>query len=64
MIYIRQAEFQALLVHVQGIPTLMYGLGAVMLIRHTELVKLKEGTIPIHFLYEEDKGSPYWIQWI
>lgn len=37
----------------------MYGLGAVMLIRHVEYVNMPEGKIPIFFLYKEDKGSHY-----
>lgn len=54
------AEIQSNSISIQGIPTLMYGLGAVMLIRHTEYVQLKPGKIPIYFLYEEEKGSQYW----
>lgn len=53
------AEIQSNSISIQGIPTLMYGLGAVMLIRHTEYVQLKPGKIPIYFLYEEEKGSQY-----
>ncbi|XP_055384981.1 uncharacterized protein C15orf61 [Condylostylus longicornis] len=40
-----------------GIPTFFYGLSATALISHTEYVILKNKTIPIYFLYEEDKGS-------
>lgn len=44
-----------------GIPQLGYGLAARFLIRHVELVDMGSdyGSIPIYFLYEEDKGSLY-----
>lgn len=35
----------------------MYGIGALMLIRHVEYVDMPDGRIPIYFLYEENKGS-------
>lgn len=37
----------------------MYGLGAIMLIRHVEHVDMGSQKVPIYFLYEEDKGSQY-----
>lgn len=45
--------------HSKGIPQLMYGLAATMLITHVEYVKMPDGKVPIYFLYEEDKGSFY-----
>ena len=42
-----------------GIPCAAYGLAACFLIRHTELVHTKTGTVPIYFLYEEDKGAMF-----
>lgn len=37
---------------------LFYGLAAIHLISHTELVHLPNGDrVPIYFLYAEDKGS-------
>lgn len=49
----------------KGIPQLMYGLSAIMLLRfgknaHVEYVDMHEhGKVPIYFLYREDKGSHY-----
>ncbi|XP_053954064.1 uncharacterized protein C15orf61 homolog [Anastrepha obliqua] len=41
-----------------GLPMLFYGLAAIHLITHEELVHLPNGDrIPIYFLYAEDKGS-------
>nr|XP_036213490.1 uncharacterized protein C15orf61 homolog isoform X3 [Bactrocera oleae] len=41
-----------------GLPMLFYGLAAIHLISHTELVHLPNGDrVPIYFLYAEDKGS-------
>lgn len=46
-----------------GIPLLFYGLAAVLMIRHKEVVRLRNGEdVPIFFLYEEDKASRYWIE--
>ncbi|XP_053678156.1 uncharacterized protein C15orf61 [Anopheles nili] len=44
-----------------GLPQLFYGLAAVFLIRHVELVKVESAAapVPIYFLYAEDKGSLY-----
>lgn len=42
-----------------GIPTLLYGLAAVWLIRHKELVETPDGSVYIYFLLLEDKGSMY-----
>lgn len=60
--YITDYEMQFLL---KGIPQLMYGLSAIMLLRfgknaHVEYVDMREhGKVPIYFLYKEDKGSHY-----
>ncbi|XP_022187846.2 uncharacterized protein C15orf61 [Nilaparvata lugens] len=40
-----------------GIPTLMYGIAAIALIKHKELVKTPNGEVYIYFLLEENKGS-------
>ena len=37
----------------------MYGLAAIFLIRHREIVKTSQGDVVIHFLLPEDKGSMY-----
>ncbi|XP_074093699.1 uncharacterized protein C15orf61 homolog [Cotesia typhae] len=42
-----------------GIPTLLYGLAAIYLIRHQEPVKTSRGQVVIYFLLPEDKGSRY-----
>ncbi|XP_059479621.1 uncharacterized protein C15orf61 homolog [Neocloeon triangulifer] len=42
-----------------GIPCLAYGIAAIYLIRHVEIVFLNGHQVPIFFLYEEDKGSVY-----
>ncbi|GJQ78570.1 hypothetical protein Trydic_g11680 [Trypoxylus dichotomus] len=42
-----------------GIPCLAYGIAAIFLIRHTEVVDTPYGSVKIYFLYPEDKGSEY-----
>lgn len=43
-----------------GLPTLMYGLAAIFLIRHFEIVDTKErGLIKIYFLIKEDSGAVF-----
>ncbi|KAK9884271.1 hypothetical protein WA026_005223 [Henosepilachna vigintioctopunctata] len=42
-----------------GIPCLAYGIAAVFLISHSEVVKTSEGNVKIYFLYKEHKGSLY-----
>lgn len=42
-----------------GIPCLGYGIAALFLIKHTEIVKTPKGCVNIYFLYPEDKGSQY-----
>ncbi|XP_055851029.1 uncharacterized protein C15orf61 homolog [Episyrphus balteatus] len=43
-----------------GLPMLFYGLAAIRLISHKEIVHVDENTnVPIYFLYEEDKGSRF-----
>ncbi|XP_017467626.1 PREDICTED: uncharacterized protein C15orf61 homolog isoform X2 [Rhagoletis zephyria] len=50
--------FRVLKVINLGLPMLFYGLAAIHLITHEELVHLPNGSrIPIYFLYAEDKGS-------
>lgn len=45
---------------ITGIPTVLYGIAAINLIKHVEYVETPlHGKIPIFFLYEEDKGSMY-----
>lgn len=40
-----------------GIPCLAYGIAAMFLIKHSEIVHTEHGDITIYFLYPEDKGS-------
>ncbi|KAI5632191.1 hypothetical protein NE865_15101 [Phthorimaea operculella] len=40
-----------------GIPCLLYGLAAIMLIRHEETVHTSKGPVTIYFLLPEHKGS-------
>ncbi|KAJ6637969.1 hypothetical protein Bhyg_10700 [Pseudolycoriella hygida] len=41
-----------------GIPLLFYGLAAIALIKHVEIVQMNDGQkVPIYFLYPENKGS-------
>ncbi|UJR07932.1 hypothetical protein I4U23_012215 [Adineta vaga] len=43
-----------------GLPTLMYGLSAIFLIRHYEIVKTKQhGSVKIYFLLKEDSGVSF-----
>ncbi|KAK4883901.1 hypothetical protein RN001_000172 [Aquatica leii] len=42
-----------------GIPCLAYGIAAMMLIKHVEVVQTSKGPVNIYFLYEEDKGSQF-----
>lgn len=43
-----------------GLPTLMYGLAAIFLIRHHELVHTqRHGTVKIYFLLREDSGARF-----
>ena len=43
-----------------GLPTLMYGLAAIFLIRHSEWVETKEhGRVKIYFLIKEDSGASF-----
>lgn len=46
---------------IAGIPTLMYGIAAIFLIRYTESLAIDgyEKPIPIYFLYKEDKGAQF-----
>lgn len=46
---------------ISGIPTLMYGIAAIFLIRYTESLAIDgyEKPIPIYFLYKEDKGAQF-----
>lgn len=50
------------LVFVVGLPMLFYGLAAIRLISHKEIVRVSdEVEVPIYFLYAEDKGARFWI---
>ncbi|XP_046688859.1 uncharacterized protein C15orf61 [Homalodisca vitripennis] len=40
-----------------GIPTLLYGIAAIFLISHSEVVYTDKGNVLIYFLLEEKKGS-------
>lgn len=40
-----------------GIPMVVYGLAASVLISHSEVVKTNSGDVVIYFLYKEDKGA-------
>ncbi|XP_013164443.1 PREDICTED: uncharacterized protein C15orf61 homolog [Papilio xuthus] len=40
-----------------GIPCLLYGLAAIILIHHSEIVYTSKGQVTIYFLLEEHKGS-------
>lgn len=51
--------FRVLKVINLGLPCIAYGIAAYFLIRHEELVHTKKGTVPVFFLYEEDKGAMY-----
>lgn len=42
-----------------GIPCLLYGLAAIMLIKHEEIVNTPSGQVKIYFLLVEHKGSLY-----
>ncbi|XP_037928814.1 uncharacterized protein C15orf61 homolog [Teleopsis dalmanni] len=43
-----------------GLPMLFYGIAAIHLISHTEMVYMTDRSqVPIYFLYAEDKGSRY-----
>ncbi|XP_014215882.1 uncharacterized protein C15orf61 homolog isoform X2 [Copidosoma floridanum] len=53
------AFFKAIKIINLGIPTLMYGLAATLLIRHSEVVKTSKGDVTIYFLLPEDKGSQH-----
>ncbi|KAG8227945.1 hypothetical protein J437_LFUL018527 [Ladona fulva] len=45
--------------HCSRIPCLAYGIAAIFLIRHEEVVHTTNGLVKIYFLYEEKKGSFY-----
>lgn len=40
-----------------GIPLLLYGLSAILMISYKEVVKTSEGEVLVYFLLKEDKGS-------
>lgn len=45
---------------ISGLPMLFYGLAAIRLISHTEIVHVSEKVkVPIYFLYAEDKGARF-----
>ncbi|VEN38510.1 unnamed protein product [Callosobruchus maculatus] len=49
--------FRAIKVLNLGIPCFAYGIAAIHLIRHTEIVRTSKGDVSIYFLYPEEKGS-------
>lgn len=51
--------FRAIKVCNLGIPCLVYGIAAIFLIKHEEVVHTDKGNVNIYFLYPEDKGSIY-----
>ncbi|XP_026473204.1 uncharacterized protein C15orf61-like [Ctenocephalides felis] len=58
-LHLQDIFFKAIKVTNLGIPCLLYGLAAIFLIRHEEIVYTPRGNVPIYFLYAEDKGSLY-----
>ncbi|XP_070388686.1 uncharacterized protein C15orf61 [Dermacentor albipictus] len=42
-----------------GIPTLAYGLGSLLMIRHREVVQTSRGPVTVYFLYPEEPGAQY-----
>lgn len=40
-----------------GFPLLLYGLSAIFMITHKEIVRTSEGEVYVYFLLKEDKGS-------
>ncbi|CAK1598634.1 unnamed protein product [Parnassius mnemosyne] len=42
-----------------GIPCLLYGIAATILIKHSEVVSTRKGPVTIYFLLPEHKGSLY-----
>ncbi len=44
----------------QGLPTIAYGVGGLLLATHVEVVKTSKADVKIYFWYKEDKTSPYW----
>ncbi|XP_011495929.1 PREDICTED: uncharacterized protein C15orf61 [Ceratosolen solmsi marchali] len=51
--------FKAIKILNLGVPTMMYGLIATQLIRHSETVKTTNGDVTIFFLLLEDKRSQF-----
>ncbi|KAF7277842.1 hypothetical protein GWI33_009099 [Rhynchophorus ferrugineus] len=56
---IEDAFFRAIKVVNLGLPCLAYGIAAIYLIKHREIVHTDKSNIEIYFLYPEDKGSLY-----
>lgn len=52
-------HYKTILFFFAGFPCLAYGIAAIFLIRHVELVETPKGSVFIYFLYPEDKGSLY-----
>ncbi|XP_077513874.1 uncharacterized protein C15orf61 isoform X3 [Amblyomma americanum] len=40
-----------------GLPTLAYGLGSLLMVRHREEVRTSRGPVTVYFLYREEPGA-------
>ncbi|XP_030746566.1 uncharacterized protein C15orf61 homolog isoform X2 [Sitophilus oryzae] len=56
---VEDSFFRAIKIINLGLPCLAYGIAAIYLIRHKEIVYTSKGKVEIYFLYPEDKGSLY-----
>lgn len=56
---VEDAFFRFLKVLNLGIPTLAYGLGSLLMIRHREVVHTSRGPVTVYFLYREEPDAQY-----
>lgn len=56
---LHNVDFCIYFLPIPGIPCLAYGVAAIFLIKHNEIVKTPKGLVKIYFLYPEAKGSLY-----